>query len=730
MGQGLAALVAPRLGSGQVPRLGSGQAPAHEAAPRTASSDLPPSFDRDLSLIEFYRRVFDEACDEANPLLERVKFLGIVGTILHEFAVTRYPELKKGLGAFFGASSEKGTRPLFLRVEAEVKNLLAQARLYLREQLAPALAREGIHLLRCADLQPKERAEVEAYFTESVLPLLMPLGFDAARPFPHITGRTMALAVVVRDLGNRDKEHFACVQLPEALPALVPFHWRRDQGRARGASSDDAAEAQPDNCAELEQGFVWLDEVVSEHLAAVFPGMEIVQVHPFRIFRDATLSADLPQGVTVPDAVAQDLRRREYGEVLALVVGETMPRPLLELLAKNLGIAPGAAHVSSDLTDLKGLSELSRVERPDLRDAPLVPRAAVGETADIFASIRRGDILLHHPYESFQPVIDFIEKAASDPDVLAISTTLYRAGRNSPIVDALRRARHAGKQVRVVIELRARFDEENNLIWGRALQEAGAHVVYGMVGVKVHAKLTLIVRREAGKLRRYVHLSSGNYNPATSGVYTDLGLLSSREDIAGDATQLFNILTGYASPSAFRALVVAPINLRNRVQDLIEREASWARQGHAAHIILKMNALADPKIIASLYRASQAGVRIDLIVRGICCLRPAVPGVSDNIRVRSIVGRFLEHSRAWYFRNGGNDEIYLGSADLMARNLDERIEVMVPLEDAGLKRRVRQEILDIYLADNVKARELLADGSYVRVNRAAHDAAVNSQECL
>ncbi|MSO55525.1 MAG: polyphosphate kinase 1 [Acidobacteria bacterium] len=535
-------------------------APRHEGLPRATPAGLPLPFDRDLSLIEFYRRVFDEACDTANPLLERVKFLGIVGTILHEFAITRYAELAR-------AAHLK-------RIETDVKDLLAAARLYLREEIAPALAGEGIHLLGCADLQPKERAEVEAYFTESVLPLVIPLGFDAARPFPHVTGRTIALAVIVRHGGQ---EHFACVQVPDALPALVPFHWRRPHAR----------------CAALEQGFVWLHDVVSEHLAAVFPGSEIVQTHPFRVFRDASLDAELPEGVTVPDAVAQGLHRREYGEVLALVAEEKMPRWLLELLSKNLGIAPGAAHICSDLTDLKGLAELSRLDRPDLHGPPLVPRAGFGETADIFASIRQGDMLLHYPYESFQPVIDFIEKAASDPDVLAISTTLYRVGRNSPIVDALRRARRAGKQVRVVIELRARFDEENNLAWGRALQEAGAHVVYGTIGLKVHAKLTLIVRREAGNIRRYVHLSSGNYNPVTSSVYTDLGLLTCREDIASDATQLFNVLTGYASLSTFLALVVASLALRHRVHDLIEREASWARQGHAAHMILKMNSLSD-----------------------------------------------------------------------------------------------------------------------------------------
>jgi polyphosphate kinase len=687
--------------------------------PQSQTSVLPSTrdeatdlfLDRDLSLIAFYRRVFDEARDEANPLLERVRFLGIVGSVIDEFAVTRYAELaKKGTGTFF-----------LRRIETEIIGLLTQARSYLRAHMVPALAAEGIHLVDCAGLEPKERAEVDSHFTASVLPLLMPLGFDAARPFPHVSSRTTVLAVIVRHAG---KDHFACVQVPDTSPALVPFHWRRS-GAAGSAFHHPS----------LEQGFVWLADVIAENLAAVFPGMDIVGAYPFRVFRDADLDTDLPDGVVLRDAVERGLRRRKFGDLVALMVADRMPSWLVELLSENLRIPAAAVHRCGDLVDLAKLHELARLERSELHHPPLVPRAASDlDTCQpgrgIFASIRQGDLLLHHPYESFQPVIDFIETAAVDPDVLAISTTLYRAGRNSPIVDALLEARRAGKQVRVVIELRARFDEENNIAWGRALQEAGAHVAYGMVGLKVHAKLTLIVRREAGHLRRYVHLSSGNYNPVTSTVYTDLALLSCREDIGSDATQLFNALSGYALPTAFHTLVVAPLTLRTRVKNLIEREAAWARQGQAAHMILKMNALADQEIVESLYRASRAGVRIDLIVRGICCLRPGIPGVSDTIRVVSIVGRFLEHSRAWYFRNGGNEEIYLGSADLMPRNLDERVEVMVRLDDVQLKQRVRDDILGVYLADNVKARELMGDGTYVRVGRQANDPVINSQESL
>jgi polyphosphate kinase len=685
--------------------------------------------DREFSLIEFYRRVLDEARDDSNPLLERVKFLSIVGTVVNEFVVTRYAALvgQQQLGPFGDAPKEKAHRK---RVAAAIKNLLAEARLYLRDKIVPALTANGIHLVGYAGLQLKERAEVESYFTESVLPLLMPLGFDAARPFPHINGRTMALAVVVRHDG---REKLACLQVPDAVPALVPFH------RRAVAASDLPPRAA------LEQGFVWLHEVITEHVAAVFAGTEIVHVHPFRVFRSASLETETEEGVTLPEAIAGSLREREYGQVFSMMVSDTMPNRVIEVLAHNLAIPHDEIHVCDDFTDLAKLSELGRVDRPDLRDAPLpvmrrrpqgtdtalvCPGADGANAPDIFASIREGDILLHHPYESFQPVIDFVDRAASDRDVLAISTTLYRAGRNSPIVDALLNARRAGKQVRAVIELRARFDEENNLAWGKTLEAAGAHVVYGLVEHKVHAKLTLIARREAGRIRRYVHLSSGNYNPATSAVYTDLGVLSCDGDIGRDATDIFNLLSGYARPSDFRTLLVAPIGMRKRIKDLIDREASWARNGAEARMILKMNALADPEIIERLYVASQAGVRIDLIVRGICCLRPGVPGISDNIRVRSVVGRFLEHSRTWYFRNGGNEEIYLGSADLMERNLDERVEVMTPIRDARLKRRIHNEILGAYLSDNVKARELMPDGTYVRVRNDGNGAAINSQECL
>jgi polyphosphate kinase len=631
---------------------------------------------RDVSQIEFYRRVFDEARDEANPLLERVKFLSILGTIVEEFAV-----------------AQRAVAP-------EIATLLDQARSHWRDTLVPALAACGIHLLPYSDLSSDERAVACAYFNDSVLPVLMPLGFDAARPFPHLSGRCIALAVALRTQGE---DRFACVEIPKGIPALVPLHRRG------------------------EPAYVWLHDVVAENLDALFPAAAICSSHPFKILRDTSIDATPVDGGTLRDAVEIGVLRREFGDVVALTVTDTMPTALVELLATGLGVGSDAVRRCSDSLDLSMLDELSRLEKPELRNAPLAPRSRSGR---LFDDIRQGDILLHHPFDSFHTVTDFIEQAATDPDVLAISTTIYRAGRHSPIVPALLRAQRAGKQVRAVIELRARFDETNNLAWGYALEQAGVHVVYGTVNFKVHAKTTLIVRREAGRLRRYVHLSSGNYNPATATAYTDIGLFTCREDVGHDATQIFNVISGYGAPRAFRSLLVAPLTLRQRVTELIEREARWATEGHRAHIILKMNALSDADLIECLYRASQAGVQIDLIVRGICCLRPGVPTLSDNIRVRSIVGRFLEHSRAWYFHNGGHEQIYVGSADLMTRNLDDRVEIMVPIEDEALKQRVRQDILGTYLADNVKARELCPDGQYVRVSRKGGDTAVNSQECF
>jgi len=656
--------------------------------------------DRDISLIEFHRRVFDEARDPVTPLLERAKFLGILGTITDESLVTRH-----------GSA-----------IKTQVQDLLEDAQRYLTEALAPALASEGIHLAEYGDLQPKERDEVERYFVESVLPLLMPLGFDAARPFPHISSRATALAVVVRTPGGL---RLACLEVPDTLPGTVPFHWRQAADGGPSASRPAA----------LQQGYVWLTDVISQNLAAVFSGMEIVAAHRFRVFRDEGLECRVTEEGRLRDAVEEGLRHREFGDVLTLAVSQEMPPALVELLRTNLGLAQSAVLRCRSLTHLARLDALSSLDRPDLRYSTLTPHRpssleSLDPNGDIFAAIRAGDVLLHHPFDSFEPVVDLIARAAADPDVLAISTTLYRVGRNSPVVEALLNAAHAQKQVRVVMELRARFDEGQNLAWSRALENAGAHVVHGMLDLKVHAKLTMIVRREGGKLRRYVHLSSGNYNAATSTVYSDLALLSCNDELGRDATDLFNVLTGYASPSGFRAMLVSPFTLRQQVTHLIDREMLWAAQGCETRLILKMNALADLEIIESLYRASQAGVHVDLIVRGICCLCPGIPGVSDNIRVRSIVGRFLEHSRVWYFRNGGNDEIYLGSADLTPRNLNERVEVMARIDDAGVKQRIRAEILATYLADNVKARELTADGTYRRVGFHDGEARINSQERL
>jgi polyphosphate kinase len=689
---------------------------AWKASPQTGPMTAP--LDSDESLIEFYRRVLDEAQDESNPVLERVKFLGILGTLLDEFVATRSLGSTEAGTWIFGARRLGFRQAESERLQAKLCALFSAASVHLNDGVAPALADRGIHLLPYKGLQPKERADVDACFAQSVLPLLMPLGFDAARPFPHISSRCTTLAVLLRE---GTTERLALIQIPPNAPRFLQFHRRPVDTNGRHELT-------------VEQGFVWVDDAISANLAAIFPGTEILGAHGFRLIRDERTDS-IPPATPIRDAIVTRLQRREFGKVLAVTADARMPQSLLTLLVRHLGVARSAVTTCADLKDLGYLNELARLNRPELRHKAIASRRPPElvfnrRIPDIFAAIRGGDVLLHHPYESFEPVADFFETASCDPDVIAISSTLYRTDQDSRFVDSLVAASHAGKQVRAVVELRARCDEKNNLTLGRRLENAGAHVVYGTVDRKVHAKLTLVVRREAGRLRRYVHLSSGNYSSATAGCYTDVGVFSCHDAIGADTTELFNVLTGYGAPRDFRTMLVSPITLRRRVMELIDREAAWAGKGQPASMILKMNALADAEIIARLYRASQAGVRIDLIVRGICCLRPGVAGLSENIRVRSIVGRFLEHSRAWYFGNGGEEEIYIGSADLTSRNLDGRIEVMLRLDDARLKRRVRDEILAAYLADNVKARELTPTGSYVRVPGLPNVAAINSQELL
>jgi len=659
--------------------------------------DDPALFiDRDLSLIEFQRRVFDEARDESNPLLERLKFLSIVVCNFDEFEMIRMPQLAQ--------SAEHLDR---LRIE--IVQCMRDVRQYVRESLIPALAQERIHLLDYSELKPAERAEVNAHFIKSILPALMPLAFDPKRPFPHIPNLTLHLAILVRDAAGM--ERFACVQVPPTLSQFVQISRRS------------------------EQGFVWLEQVIVANLSMLFPGTELLESEPFRLVRHGEISVEeQSEAGRLLEDVEEGVRQRQFAPISVLLAAEQMSTRLLDILVHNLGVSPENAYRTGTPLALGRLSGLAVLDRPDLHYPSLrqtTPTALVKRRQlDVFAAIRQGDILLHHPYESFQPVVDFLEQAAADPDVLSIRSTLYRVGPRSAVVDALLAARRNGKQVGAVVELAARFDETSNVNWARTLEDAGAHVVYGMIDLKVHAKVTLIVRREGPNLRSYVHVGSGNYNTATSKAYTDLSLFTCNDEIASDAADVFNYLTGYAAPKTFRKFLVAPINLRERMRALILREIDWQQRTGQAHLIFKTNTLIDLEMAQLLYKASLAGVRVDLIVRGACCIRPGLAGVSNNIRVRSIVGRFLEHSRIYFFANGGNDEVYVGSADLRPRNLDRRVEVLVPLANPSLVRRLRDEILALYLADNVKARELRSDGQYVRVTRAEDEPPLSIQQLL
>ena len=686
-------------------------------APRSLT-DPGLYFNLELSWLAFNERVLEEAEDPANPLLERVKFLAIFSSNTDEFFMTRLSGLKEALRAGSGGVGDDGMTPreTLAAVNGRVHDLSDRQRRCLAADLLPGLARQGIHLLDYADLTDEQRATLAEYYTRQVFPVLTPQAIDAGHPFPHISNLSLSLLVVIHD---RSGERVARVKVPGVLPRLVPV----PPGPAQSGSPDGA---------HAPLCFVWLEQVVAANIASLFPGKAIVATYPFRVTRNADLEIQEDEAADLLITVQEGLRQRPFGFVARLSVDASMPAALRAWLAEQLDIAADDVYCINGPLGLSALMELHPVDRPDLKDPPFVPRLppAMAEGEDIFQVLRRQDVLLHHPYDSFAPVINFVKSASPDDHVLAIKQTLYRVGTNSPIVEALQAARDDDTQVAVIVELKARFDEENNIGWARALESSGVHVTYGMPGLKTHCKMALVVRRERDGVRRYTHLGTGNYNAATARVYTDMCLLTSRDDLGADASELFNYLTGYSEQREYRKLLVAPVNMRPRMLALIEREIEHARAGEPGHLIFKMNQFTDGPCIRALYRASQAGVRVDLIVRGICSLRPQVPGISDNIHVISIVGRFLEHSRVYYFRNGGADEVYLGSADLMPRNLDRRVEVLFPVEDPALRVHVRDEMLGVQVRDTAKARALQPDGRYVRVRPAAGEEPLDSQAWL
>ncbi len=722
------------------------------AAKAVRDLDLPELFfNRELSWLEFNQRVLEEAQDAANPVLERLKFLAIVSSNLDEFFEIRVAGLQQQAETHPGRTEPDGMTPLQTldAIAARVVRLTEDQYRCYREHIVPGLAQHGIDLHTVADLNAKGRAWAANYFAREVFPVLTPLAIDPAHPFPQLLNKSLNLAVALsipdtpgafdglRSDDSHEDTRFGVVQVPRVLPRLVALP--------------------PDIAPPGRRVYVFLSSIISEHIGQLFPGLAVEGCYAFRVTRNSELYFDEDEADNLLEAMRDLVQKRRRGDAVRLEVQRGCDPAVVGMLLSTFELEP------IDLYEVDGPINLPRLmtvysgeKRPDLKDAPFTtakPRALrhVETPDEMFAALRHGDILMHHPYDSFSTVTNFVETAARDPHVLAIKQTLYRTSGDSPIVRALMRASENGKQVTALVELKARFDEENNIQWARRMEEAGVHVLYGLVGLKTHCKMCLVVRREDDHIRRYIHLSTGNYNPVTARLYTDIGFLTARPDIGEDAAKIFNLLTGMSQFPGLAKLRMAPFGLHDEFIAKIDREAEnagkqaaggrqqAARKTHhpapstqhsQARIVAKMNSLVDPEIIQALYRASQAGVQIDLVVRGVCCLRPGVPGVSENIRVRSVVDRFLEHSRIYFFANGGEEEIWCGSADWMPRNFFRRIEVMFPVEDPKLKARLRDEVLQSALGDNVKARLIRADGGHERVRPRAGEAPLRSQAWL
>jgi polyphosphate kinase len=598
--------------------------------------------------------------------------------------------------------------------------MLAQHMECWHKDLLPRLRKQGIEILDYDDLKRKQRKLLRGYFEREIFPAITPLAFDPGHPFPHISNLSINLAAVINDPAAG--ERFARIKVPAVFPRLIRIP---SEERAESYESLGLVDSTINN-------FVWLEQVIAANLDMLFPDLEIVAAFPFRITRDADQEIEEDEAADLLYAIEESVRMRHFGSAVRLQVDQAMPDRIREILIKNLGLAPYQVYTVTGPIGMTDLMELTDIDRPDLKDAPfhpaIPPQLATEES--IFSVIQRRNILLYHPYDSFAPVVDFVQQAARDPDVIAIKQTLYRVGPNSPIVAALMEARENGKQVAVLVELKARFDEENNIVWARALEQAGVHVVYGLLGLKTHTKLLMVVRRERDGIKRYVHMSTGNYNDVTARIYTDIGMFTCDPQIGSDVSDLFNALTGYSRKQEYRKLLVAPGRMREQIVTRIRREIEQHRENGGGYLAFKMNQLVDKSCIKALYQASQAGVKVDLQVRGICCIRPGLPGISENITVTSIVGRFLEHPRVYYFYNGGDEEILLGSADLMPRNLDRRVEQLFPVEDPHLRSALRDQILNTHLRDNVQSRRLLADGTYERVRPDGDEPRLNSQRWM
>ncbi|MCZ7356469.1 MAG: polyphosphate kinase 1 [Candidatus Methanoperedens sp.] len=689
----------------------------------SVSLDDPGNFiNSELSWLKFNQRVLEEAMDERQPVLERVKFLAICGSNIDEFFMVRVSSLRRATGTVKARPDRMSPSEQLEAIQKELIPLIADhARGWY--ELLPKLHSEGIHIDRYSDLEEEQKVLLRRFFEYEIFPTLTPLAFDAAHPFPFISNLTINIAVVVRvTQGNFEKQMFARVKVPTCLfPRFIGVPEVEN-----GKNTEHSAASWKNT------HFVLLEDLIAANLDMLFPGMEVVASYPFRITRDSEIKAHLNGEYDLATQVEESMEFRRTGPPVRLEVDVSMPDDIRHMLANKLALP---SYLVSDIEGIMGtadLWELMRLDRPDLKDKQFLPSnpSFLDNEKRIFPAMRNRDVLFYYPYDSFLPFIKFLHQAAQDPDVLAIKITLYRIDANSPVIDALIKARQNGKQVAVVVELTARFDEEKNIGWGHALERAGVHVVYGRPGLKVHAKLCLVVRREGKEIIRYGYLSSGNFNSVTARIYGDLGYFTCNPQICADMSHLFNALTGYYGKQKYHKLLVAPYDLRREFLGRIEREITRHREHGDGYMAFKNNGITDMEIILALYRASQAGVKIDLNVRALCALRPGIPGVSENITVTSIVGRFLEHARIYYFRNGGDEEVLLGSADLRTRNFDDRVETLFPVEDPDIKSVIIKDILNVHLKDNVKARRLLSDSTYERVTLSPGEKEMNSQEWL
>lgn len=703
------------------------QAVREFALPESAEDDpimteLPESllhdrrflFNRELSWLEFNRRVLEEALDATNPLLERLKFLSIFSTNLDEFFMIRVSGLKEQVLENISELSPDGMTGVeqLKKIRDRLRPMLAEQMMCLRDEILPQLAAHGISITPYDQLNFEEQSRLNNYFMDHIFPVLTPQAVDASHPFPYISNLSLNLGLTLvpeeefvdgSDVSSQEVR-FARIKLPPNVSRLIPAN---DTGLK----------------------FALLGETIAANVDTLFPGMKVIDCHLFRVTRDADIELREDEAGDLLRTMEQELRRKRRRFPVRLEVQSLMPDDMVQSLTESIGLTEEDVYRIDGILDIPDMMRLYGLDLPELKDKPipLVMPAPFRQKKSVFDVIRQSDVLLHHPYMAYSTVTDFINAAANDPDVQAIKICLYRTGKDSPVIKALMKASERGKQVAALVELKARFDEENNIEWARKLEKEGVHVVYGLRGLKTHCKLALVVRREGDILRRYVHLATGNYNPTTSRIYTDLGILTADEQIGADASDLFNFLTGYSKQTEYRNLLVAPVNLRRKMMELIRRETKNAQAGLPARIIAKVNSLTDVDSVRELYRASQAGVKIDLLVRGVCVLRPGIPGLSENIRVTSIVGRFLEHSRILYFLNSGEEEIYIGSADLMQRNLDRRVEVIAPVKSEAIRTHIKTAILDTYLLDNTNAQRLQPDGDYQQLTAFDEEDAVNSQ---